>query len=369
MALTNFAALTDEQLTIWQRKVWRAAREKMFVSKFLGSDENAMIHRITELKKTQKGTRAVITLITDLEDDGVAGDRFLEGNEEAMNSDDQVIQYDQLRHALRNKGRMAEQKSVVSFREQAMNNLSYWHANRWDQMAFLTLSGVSYTMQNNGVPRPKQELANLDFAGDISAPSPGRHYRWVGSSQDFAEGDTDEIVAGDTPSYNMLIEARTLAEENYIRPLREKEGVEWYNVFMTPRQIAHLKKDEDFKKAYRNAMERSPNNPIFKGTDVIWLDGFAIHKHRLVYNTGGAATGSRWGDAGAVHGARALLCGAQALAMADIGPAYWDEKEFDYNNQPGISVGKMAGYLKPKFYSIYNQSVEDFGVLALDTAM
>ena len=369
MALTNFAALTDEQLTIWQRKVWRAAREKMFISKFLGTDENAMIHRITELTKSDKGARAVITLITDLEDDGVAGDRFLEGNEEAMNSDDQVIQIDQLRHAIRHKGRMADQRSVVKFRENAMGNLSYWHANRWDQMAFLALSGVSFAMTNNGAPRPKQELAHLGFASDITAPSANRHYRWNGTAGTLDAGDTTAITAADVVTYDMLVDMRTKAEENYLRPLRESAGVEWYNVFMHPRQIAQLKKDDDFKKAYRNALERSPNNPLFKGTDVIWLDGLAIHKHRYVFNTTGAAAGSKWGAAGAINGGRILFCGAQALAMADLGPAYWDEKKFDYNNQPGIAVGKIAGLLKPQFYSIYNQSVEDFGVMAIDTAL
>jgi len=369
MAYTNFAALTEHPLKVWQRKVWRAAREKMFIGKFLGTDENAMIHRITELTKTTKGDQAVITLVTDLEDDGVAGDRFLEGNEEAMVSDDQVITIDQLRHAVRSKGEMADQRSVVRFRQTAMNNLSYWLADRFDQMAFLTLSGISYTFTTKGALRPKQELANLAFADDVSAPTSARHFRWVDSSDSFAAGATGSVAAADKVSYATIINARTLAEENYIRPVRDVGGVEWYNMFMHPRQIAALKLDNDFKAAYQNALSRAPSNPLFKGTDVIWLDGIAIHKHRYVYNTLGAASGSKWGAAGAIDGARILMCGAQALAMADIGAAKWVEKEFDYDNQPGIAVGKKAGMLKPQFYSIYNQSVQDFSVICIDTAL
>ena len=30
---------------------------------------------------------------------------------------------------------------------------------------------------------------------------------------------------------------------------------------------------------------------------------------------------------------------------------------------------KMFGFLKPKFYSIYDKSVEDFGVLCIDHAI
>ena len=70
MALTNFAALTDEQKTIWAREVWKHARNMSFVNKFAGTGSNAMIQRITELKKDEKGARAVMTLVLDLEGDG-----------------------------------------------------------------------------------------------------------------------------------------------------------------------------------------------------------------------------------------------------------------------------------------------------------
>jgi hypothetical protein len=60
-----------------------------------------------------------------------------------------------------------------------------------------------------------------------------------------------------------------------------------------------------------------------------------------------------------------LFCGAQALGMADIGAPDWNEKGFDYDNSQGISLGKILGFLKPKFGTIYeNNTVEDFGVLS-----
>ena len=79
--LTNFALLTNEQKTIWSMDMWKHARNYSFVNKFLGNGSNSMIQHITELKKSEKGARAVITLLADLEGDGVAGDRTLEGNE------------------------------------------------------------------------------------------------------------------------------------------------------------------------------------------------------------------------------------------------------------------------------------------------
>ena len=76
MALTNFAALTQEQLTLWQRDLWKQARIHSFMNRFMGDGPNSMIQRISQLKKDQKGSRAVITLLADLVGDGVAGDRL-----------------------------------------------------------------------------------------------------------------------------------------------------------------------------------------------------------------------------------------------------------------------------------------------------
>lgn len=369
MSVTNFGLLTDEQLTVWQRDVWRAARNAQFLKRFIGNDENAMIQRIAELKKDEKGARAVITLVADLEGDGVAGDRTLEGNEEAMKSYDQVIQLDQLRHANKHEGRMADQKSVVRFRENSRNVLGYWLADRTDQLAFLTLSGVSYAFHTNGKPRVGSDFPYLQFAADVKAPSANRHFRWDSTTKALEAGDTTAVDATDTPSWEMLVQAKAIAKEQNIRPIRGAEGMELFNIFMNTRGIAKLKLDPSFLAAWKDAQKRGPDNPLFKGTDVIHVDGLAIYDYRHVYNTLGAASGSKWGAAGTINGQRTLLCGAQAMGFADIGNPYWVEKEFDYDNQPGISVGKIMGALKPQFRSQITDTVEDFGVMVVDTAI
>ena len=124
MALTNLGLLTNEQKTIWGMDLWKNARNKSFTSQFLGNDNGSMINHVTELTKGTKGTRAVITLLADLIGDGIAGDRTLKGNEEGMQTFEQVIRYDQLRHANKHEGRMAEQKSVFSFRDNSKNVLA-----------------------------------------------------------------------------------------------------------------------------------------------------------------------------------------------------------------------------------------------------
>lgn len=373
MSLTNFAALTDEELTIWSKDMWKAARNWMFIERFTGGS-GAMIQKISELTKNEKGARAVLTLIADLEGDGVAGDRTLEGNEEAMVSHDQVIQLDQLRHANRHEGRMADQKSVVTFRSNSKDVLAYWLADRMDQLAFLTLSGVAYTQTNKGVARVGSDLANLEYAADVTAVSANRQTRWNGTTKVLHDAvigtnGTVDVAAADTPSWNMLVEAKAYAVDNFIRPIRGEAGTEVYNVFMTPQNMAKLKLDPDFLAAYRNALPRSSNNPLFKGESVIYVDGLAIYEYRHVYNTKNAASGSKWGATSVLDGSQILMCGAQAMGYADIGDAYWVEKGYDYDNQQGISVGKICGLKKPVFNSQVTGTAEDFGVLSIYVAL
>ncbi len=369
MALTNFGLLTNEQKTVWSMDLWKQARNMSFVNKFLGKGPNSLVQHITELKKTEKGARAVITLLADLTGDGVAGDRTLEGNEEGMQTFDQVIRIDQLRHANRHEGRMADQKSVVEFRGNSRDVLAYWLADRIDQMAFLTLAGRSYSFKNNGAARVGSDLNFLEFAADVTAPSNARRLRWDGTSATktlISNAASSGVAATDTPSWNMFVQLKAYAKDRYIRGVTGEGGggEETYHAFLTPQAMAKLKMDPDYMANLRYSQSSNVNDKLFSGSTVK-IDGIYLHEFRHVPNTTGAASGSKYGGSGTIDGCQVLFCGAQSLGMADIGAPEWSEKGFDYDNQQGISVGKIAGFLKPRFGNIYeNGSVEDFGVIS-----
>ena len=371
MATTNFGNLNTNQLTAWSRTLWKAAREHSFIMRFAGKGANSPIQRITELTKSQKGTRAIISLVADLTGDGVMGDYTLEGKEEAIEAYDLEIQIDQLRNANRMAGRVADQKTIVGFRGTSKDVLAYWLADRLDQLAFLTLSGVAYTQNTNGTTRSVlptgQNFSDLAFAGAVSAPSSNRYLQWDGATPDLIAGNTASDTMA-TPSYEMLVKAKAYAKDHFIRGVKGPGNMEYYHVFMTPQGIAQLKLDSDFKNAVNNAGVRGGKNPVWTGS-LPTIDGLVIHEFRHVYNTLGAASGSKWGSAGAKDGQACLFVGAQALALADIGTPYWAEKDYDYENQLGISVGKMLGLLKPVFHSNVDGGNEDFGVLRINTAI
>lgn len=363
MAQTNFAALTPQQKLVWSRQLWTAARDMAFSTRFTGAGENNVCQLIKDLTKTEKGEQAIMHLVADLVGDGVVGDNEREGNEEAMQSYNETITIDQIAHQVRNKGKMSEQKTVIDFRTQGKDKLSYWMANRLDQLWFLTLSGISYAYHLNGSLRIDSAFSQLAFAADVSAPTANRHRRWNGTS--LLAGDTSAIDSSHLPNYKMITEIVAYAKDHYVKPLIAG-GKEYYVWFVGPGTLAKLKQDADYQRAVTQvAAKDGQNSPWFTGGTVT-VDGLVIHEHRLVYNTKKATSGSKWGAAGAVDGTRTMICGSQALGMVDLGPPTWDEEEFDYKTQQGISIDKMFGLLKPKFKSIYDDSVEDFGAIALD---
>jgi N4-gp56 family major capsid protein len=374
MAGTNFALLTDEEYTVWSRQFWREARNRSFIMAFAGTGPGSMVQRITELSETKDGARAVITLVNEATGDGVVGDNTLKGNEEALRSSEFVIRMDQWRQAHRSSGSMSEQKSIVRFREQARDKLGATKARVDDELAFLTLSGVSYAFKPDGSTRVGSQLPQLEYAADVTAPSSRRHRRWD-ATQGLVAGDTTAVDVGDTPSWEMLVDMKAYAVNEYMPSLGNEDGIEYYNVFMTPDGIAALKKDPDFLAAWQHAQKQGADNPLFKGTPHggkrgIYIDGLNILEYRNVFHTTGAAANSKWGATGNVDGQRVLLCGAQALAYADIGNAKWvEDPNEDYQNTLGIAIAKKSGLLKPVHYSTYAQSNQDFAVLCVDTAL
>lgn len=377
MALTNFAALTTEQKTAWALDLWRTARNQSFLMRFTGSGHNAMIQRITQLTKTEKGARAVMTLLADLTGDGVMGDYILEGNEEEIKAYDTVIQIDQLRNANRLKGRLADQKSIVNFRKSSKDLLAYWLADRLDQLGFLTLASLPFTRTNNGAARPVlatgQNFSDLEFA--IASPAPSANRSLYLNSSGLNAGTGFDAADGTlTPlSYKDIVRLKAFAKDNYIRGIKTGNGEEVYHLFTTPSGMASLKLDADYIANVRNAGVRGNKNTLFAGTDSVLVDGIVVHEYRHVPNMTKAAAGQAFGSVSGndTQTQRALLCGAQAMGMADLGTPGWDEEYFDYKNSPGISINKMMGLLNPLFKGnpADPNTDENFGVVTVDTAI
>lgn len=371
MAVTDFGALSAARKIVWAQELWKAGRDQsfFFANGFIGKnddDMNSVIQRVTKLTETERGQECVMQLVLDMQTDGVVGDNELEGNEEALQNDSQTIRIDQLRNGNKSKGEMAEQATVIRFRQQSKDKLTFWLADKLDELMFLTLSGRAYTLTYNGTTRVNSQLPSLTFAGDVVAPSSNR-IQYAGTATSEAT-----ITASNTMNWATVVEANTLAQEKRLRPIRSG-GRNYYALVLHPRQRRDLKLDPTYQTISRTANKPSSKHPLFTGAFET-IDDVVIHYHNKVYNTSGLTSGNKWGSGGTIDGAQAMLLGAQAGAIATIDSMFWREAVLtDYGNRPGIGVGRKIGMLKPQFLSVYDLSGstptrQDFGTIAVKTA-
>lgn len=367
MAATDFGALTAARKTVWAMDTWKAGRDQsFFFSKgFIGKksgDSTSVIQKVTELTKTERGLECVMQLVQDLQEDGIVGDNELTGNEEALVNDAQTIRIDQLRHGTKSKGEMAEQATVIRFRQQSKDKLGFWVADKTDELMFLTISGRAYTLKTDGSTRTGSQLPSLSFAADVAAPTTNR-ILYAGSAS--SEGT---LTTSDKMSWNLITRAKAMAIRKRLRPLRDG-GKDYYCVVMSPEQELSLVNDPTYQTIVSRAAEKGSKNQLFTGALAV-VQGVVLYTHNKVFNTMGLSSGSKWGSGGTVEGAQAMLLGAHAAGIAMIDNPFWREAEInDYGNRPGVAVGRKIGMLKPRFKSIYDSNArEDFSTIAIKTA-
>lgn len=364
MAATDFGALSSAQKRVWAAEIWMAGRDQSFwlSNGFVGTGMNDVIQRITELTPTERGDRCIMQLVNDLQGDGVAGDNRLEGNEEALINDSMEIVVDMLRHGVRSKGSMSEQRTVIRFRTTTKEKLSFWLADKTDEMMFLTAAGMAFTLNLDNSTRGTSQLPQLAFASTVAAPSSGRKY-YAGSAT-----STATLTASDKLTWNLCINIQAYAKRKKMKPIRAG-GRSYYVLVASTEQLRDLKTDTNYQTNVGRAANRGPDNPLFKNAIAV-IDGLVIYDHNKVPTTFGLASSSKWGASGTVDGAQAMLLGAQALGYATLGDmGYLESDNTDYGNRPGIATGRMMGLLKPQLNSIPDSNTkQDFGIVSLYTA-
>ena len=416
MAMTNFGNQTNYQRTLWDAKLMATARNRSIWMNFSGPTDQDLCKDVFVFGKdpATKGLRGVITQVSDLRKGGIPGDTTLEGNEESMQQDENVLYVDQLRKAVRLEGDVADQDSIVNFRMVAANNLGYWLADTYDELAFLTLAGVSLVYNTDGSRRVVEDddsdqpnVHKLNWASRITAPTSNRHFRWQAKVDNgrqtpggtLAAADVTKIQPQDTLSYTAIVRLKAFAQREYIHSIMDGNGImdaKWV-LFVTPQGLSDLTLDPDFREMQQQAQPRSPDNPLFKGDDVIKVHGVYVVSHRHVWNTMNAEDlsagvsaddGTKWGTSGAaaradsggsatpakgLTGYRALFCGANVLAKGRVDTLMGDrgmliEKEFDYDNQLGIAIRAFFGFKKVSLRNRpYRETREDY-VICCDFA-
>ena len=326
MAVTvTIAGLRQE---LWRKKLFADVRDELWITKFIGTSPRSMIMEMTDLKK-QKGAKINYGLGAKLSGAGVTGDSTLEGSEEAMNTYEEELEINQLRHAVRMTGRMDEKKAAYNMRSNAKEKLTDWWAERLDQELIDKMCG-----------KTTSTFANTPTAA-ASAMSV-----FAGGAANLAA--TTSAMKMDTKVLDKAKQVAKLATTK-VRPLRIN-GKPHYVAILHTYDLTNLQQDPVWNQAQREANVRGEKNPIFSGAAGMW-NSIIVHEHEYIFR-------SNDGN-GAAYVARNILCGQQAGVIGWGAPVRWVEKSFDYGNSWGISVGAIFGCIKPIFNSL------DYGVVTM----
>lgn len=336
------------------------------IFKFKGEDENNVIQVSRELAK-KKGDMETFGLVTRLTGSGVTGDDELEGNEEAAQSYDESVSIDQIRHAVRTKGKLDVQKVTYDQIEKYRELLRIWMTEFHAHQITFKLGGVTNTLlkdtEGNLVSGRALWSNTPDYIPDADeAAGIGARYMCANT------GGTDALTTADKMTLDLVTKIKTKAKLSNprIQPL-VIDGQKFFVLYLHPLQVRDIKLSSDWKTAQENAKVRSDKNPVFTGALGEW-DGVILMENEYVpwldvSEAGNSFRGSATGTDCAVDCARALLCGRQAALMAEASnPKSLVVGEFDYKNKDGVAISFIGGIQKAMFNS------KEFGAIALDTA-
>jgi N4-gp56 family major capsid protein len=356
MAATDYPVNHPLAVKRWGQGLLKEALKKTQAMQYMGTGVNSLIQLKTELSKAE-GDRIRFGLRAQLVGDGVAGDDTAEGQEEALETYSQDVLIDQLRHSVRSKGKMSEQRVPFTVRDEARDGLADWWAERFDRWFFNVVTGntaasdVRYTGMQAPVAPDADHLVtptgvsatNSNLEASISATS-------------VAKFSLDVI--------DKAVERAKLAK-NTLRPIRIG-GDEYLVAFLHPWQVTDMRTTTstgqflDLQKAAM-AAGNATGNPIFTGALGMYNGVILKETTRIPIISTAQVTATA--TAGV---ARSVLCGAQSVCLA-FGRGYgsatmsWVEEMFDYKNQLGVLAGCIGGMVKTRFNG------SDFATVVMST--
>lgn len=342
MAVTSYGVNANEAVKLWSRQLFTEIETETVMASLMGTDTDSVIQVIEDTQKGA-GDRVTMQLRVLLSGAGVSGNSALEGNEERLTTYTQNILIDHQRHGVRTGGQIDEQRIPWNMREQAMEGLRDWWADRMDQGLLNQAAGntgqsdLKYTAMNATVaPTSATGNTRILYGGgtqvgenSLSSSSETFSLTYIDRAINQAKIATPVIRMPQTPwgkGYVMIL------HPNVMRTLATNSAANTINLWAI--NLAQVQGGQTGK------FEKRANFPnVFR-----YRDAFIVEDDRipLAPNTT------------TVY--RNLFLGAQSLAVA-FGRRYgnrrmsWKEKLFDYDEQLGVKAGMIWGAVKTTFNS------------------
>jgi N4-gp56 family major capsid protein len=330
----------------WAPELMKEALKKTYVLQFMGKGKDSLITIKTDLTDKTGGDRIRVGIRSQLQGAGVKGDNTLEGNEEALETFNQDVYIDQLRHAVRSAGKMSEQRIPFSVREEAKDGLADWWAERFDRWFFNQIAGNTAETDDR-------------YYGFNSPVAPDADHVTYGNSGSSSEGSISNttIAKFNLTFIDTAVEKAKLAK-NALRPIKIN-GKSHYVMFVHPYQVTSLRTSTTtglWQDIQKSAIQggQTTENPLFTGALGVYNNVILHESVRVPVSPSNSSV------------YRAVLCGAQAGCVA-FGRGFgknvfdWNEELFDYKNKLGVEAGCQAGMVKTRFNG------SDYGTVVVPT--
>jgi len=386
MAVTQLLAANRLTEQAWPQTMYEWTLENMWLSKFMGTDSNAVI-QINKDMTVRAGNKITMRLRVPLSGAGGYDDSDIEGNEEALTWHNFPIQIHERSHGVRSAGKMTEQMTKIPFRREAVEALGDWLAEQQENDFCYALSGLGNMNTYAGEATSDIETVNEH------APSTNRILYGGQTAAGAITMATSDATLGDggaadalnylfgTKMISRLKRKATMASPK-IRPVNIR-GKRYYILLLHPYCVKALREetgDHGWQVIQSRAGVRGLSNPLFQRmmdeAIGIYDDVILYEYDRIQTRVAGEVfdNGDDMDDYivdGTYRVCRNLFLGAQAagIAWGQMPKRY--EKNFDYGRKPGTATDMIYGVSKTVFNDPgadqdTNTAQEDFSVICLD---
>lgn len=338
--MADTRAATGLTVQQWDDKFFTEYFQDNRFSDEMGTNEMSIIQVKEDLSK-KPGDSVTFALVNRLTNDATTGSDILEGNEEDVTSRSFRLYVDKRRHAVR-VSEMEEQKSAISLREAGRAVLMDWAQEDTKTLiinAIESINGVKYSAATEA-EKDAWAVDNQDriLYGKLKGNYSGDN------SVDLAKIDNtdDKFTAAAVSLMKRMALAKRTDGSPKIRPVKDEgNGKRYFIIYAAPLPFRDLKSDATITQAQREVALQMENSRLFKGGDLLW-------DNCIIKEVDDMNTLSAVGNGG-IDVSRAVLVGAQALAVAYCKRWRTRTKEFDYGDKYGVAVDGIYGVRKTIF--------------------
>jgi N4-gp56 family major capsid protein len=283
--------------------------------------------------------------------EGIRGqNKSVIGNENTIDEYYMDMRIDQITQAFSKKGKMTDKRTIWNAREEFRRQLSEWFRNQTeidiiDSLSGFNTDGATYI---SGAAAETQDAVTGDHRC-IRPDYNNSKYETVEVSA--ANSDATSLLSAmnsndimNTQLLDVLQDFAKTADSKYaMRPIRAKNGEEYYMLVLHPRAAIDLRNDPRWEKRAiasmtgKNSLE---GDPIATGAIGVW-------EHIIIREANFIKTHKNSG--GTLRIARNLLLGADAAIMAYAQTLDYTEERLDHNRILSCAADEIRGIKKMTF--------------------